>query len=73
MKDSIENEMDRFEDKAADACDLHLLDLQACHREGCGELNIRSSGIYKRWNGMRLVSLGGSPAALCASEGGNGH
>lgn len=73
MKHNIETEYDRFTDKAADACDMHLLDLQACHNYGCGEYKITSSGLYKRYSPNRLSSLGGSPAAMCAQEGGNGH
>lgn len=68
----IEQEGFEFEDKTAEACYLHLLDLRANHEAGCGEYKITSSGHFKHFNGRRLVRLGGSPAALCA-ESGNGY
>lgn len=65
----IEMEAEEFEDEMQVACHLHLLDLMANHSPGCGEYKITSSGHYKRFDGRRLVRLGGSPAALCAESG----
>lgn len=63
---NIEMEMNQFNDRAADASDMHLLDLRANHKYGCGEFRITPSYHTKRYADMRNVGRGGSSAASCA-------
>lgn len=72
VKPNIEKEMNDFQDKAADACDMHLMDLRAHHYKGTGELKITPSFHTKRFVDQRNVGLGGSSAGLCA-EASSGH
>jgi len=72
VKPNIEKEMNEFQDKAADACDLHLMDLHANHYPRTGELKITPSFHTKRFTDKRSLGLGGSPAGTCA-EGTSGH